>query len=125
MQRSVVRMSFLFMVLLPLFVCTFNCFSYENPGVQKFTNWSCINPDHGLRTHSEEITFTAWLKIKSQSQIYRYCRSIFCLPNRLTISDFFDLCLHWVSIVRDPDPRPSDLSILDEATQERLHDSLW
>ena len=39
-------------------------------------------------------------KIKSQSQIYRYGRSIFCLPHRPKISGFFDLCVHWVSVVR-------------------------
>ena len=27
-------------------------------------------------------------------------RSIFCLPHRPKISDFFDVCLHWVSVVR-------------------------
>ena len=53
---------------------------------------------HGLRTPSEEITFTARPKIKSQSQIYRYGRSKFCLPHRPKISD--ELCLHWVSVVR-------------------------
>ena len=55
---------------------------------------------HGLRTPGEEIAFTARLKIKSQSQIYRYGRSIFCLPHRPKFSYFFDLCLHWVSVVR-------------------------
>ena len=54
---------------------------------------------HGLRTHGEEITFTARPKIKSQSQIYRYGRSIFCLPHRPKISGFLDLSLHWVSVV--------------------------
>ena len=29
--------------------------------------------------------------------IFRYGRSIFCLPHQ---SNFFDLCLHWVSVVR-------------------------
>ena len=48
----------------------------------------------------EEITFTAQPKIKSQSQIFRYGRSIFCLPHRPKISDFFDLCLRWVFVVR-------------------------
>ena len=56
--------------------------------------------DHGLRTPSEEIAFTARPKIKSQSQIHRYGRSIFCLPHRPKISGFFVLCLHWVSKVR-------------------------
>ena len=55
---------------------------------------------HGLWTHGEEITFTARLKINSQSQIFRYGRSIFCLPLRPKFSDFFDLCLHWVFVVR-------------------------
>ena len=57
--------------------------------------------DYRLRMHSEEITFTARPKIKSQSQIYRYSRSKFCLPHRPEISDFFDLCLHLVSVFRD------------------------
>ena len=34
------------------------------------------------------------------SQIFRYGRSIFCLPHRPNFSDIFDLCLHWVSVVR-------------------------
>ena len=35
--------------------------------------------------------------------IFRYSRSIFCLPHQLNFSDIFDifdLCLHWVSVVR-------------------------
>ena len=55
---------------------------------------------HRLRTPSEEIAYTAQPKIKSQSQIFRYSRSIFCLPHQPKISDFFDSCLHWVSVVR-------------------------
>ena len=53
-----------------------------------------------LWTPGEKITFTAQQKIKSQSQIYSYGGSIFCLPNRLKFSGFFDLCLHWVSVLR-------------------------
>jgi hypothetical protein len=56
---------------------------------------------HGLRTPSEDISFTARPKIQSQSQIIRYGQSIFCLPHRPNFSDIFDLCLHWVSVVRD------------------------
>ena len=56
---------------------------------------------HGLRTLREEIAFTARPKIHSHSQIFRYCRSIFCLLHRPNFSDIFDLCLHWVSVVRD------------------------
>ena len=55
---------------------------------------------HGLRTPGEEIAFTARPKINSHSQIFRYGRSIFCLPHGPKISDFFDLCLHWLSVVR-------------------------
>ena len=56
--------------------------------------------EHGLRTSREEIAFTAQPKIQSQSQIFRYGRSIFCLPHRPNFSDVFDLCFHWVSVVR-------------------------
>jgi hypothetical protein len=56
---------------------------------------------HGLRTPREEIAFTARPKIQSESQIFRYGRSIFCLPHHPNFSDIFDLCLHWVSVVRD------------------------
>ena len=60
-----------------------------------------VNHDHGLRTPREEIAFTARPKIHSHSQIFRYGRSIFCLPHRPNFSDIFDLCLHWVSVVRE------------------------
>ena len=56
---------------------------------------------HGVRTPGKEITLTARPKIKSQSQIYRYGQSIFCLPHRPKLSGFFDLCVHWVSVVRE------------------------
>ena len=64
-----------------------------------------VNPeilyfDHGLRTPREEIAFTARPKIQSQSQTFRYGLSIFCLPHRTNFSDNFDLCVHWVSVVR-------------------------
>ena len=55
---------------------------------------------YGLRTPREEIAFTARPKIQSQSQIFRYGGNIFCLPHRPNFSDIFDLCLHWVSVVR-------------------------
>ena len=75
----------------------------SSPGVRSpWVNISKFNAKskiHGLRTPGEEIAFTAQQKIKYQSQIFRYGRSIFCLPHRLKILDFFDLCLHWVSVV--------------------------
>ena len=43
-------------------------------------SWICSlsnHHQHGLRTPGEEIAFTARPKIKSQSQIFRYGRSIF------------------------------------------------
>ena len=57
---------------------------------------------HGLRTPREELAFTARPKIHSHSQIFRYGRSIFCLPHLPKFSDIFDLSLHWVSVVRAP-----------------------
>ena len=38
---------------------------------------------HGLRTSGEEIALTAWPRIQSQSQIFRYSQSFFCLKHRL------------------------------------------
>ena len=61
--------------------------------------------NHGLRTPGEEIAFTARPKIHSQSQIFRYGRSIFCLPHRPKFSDIFDLRLHCVSVVRGYDTK--------------------
>ena len=46
----------------------------------------------------EEIAFTAWPKIQSQSQIFKCSWSIFCLPHQPNFSDIF-LFLHWVSVV--------------------------
>ena len=57
---------------------------------------SSVASRHGLRMPREEKAITARLKI----QIFRYGQRIFCLPHRPKFSDFFDLCLHWVSVVR-------------------------
>ena len=62
--------------------------------------FSRLTVQHGLRTPKQEIAFTARPKIQSQSQIFTYGRSISCLPHRPNFSDIFDLCLHWVSVVR-------------------------
>ena len=37
---------------------------------------------------------------KSTPTLKLYGHSIFCLPHWPKFSDFFDLCLHWVSVVR-------------------------
>ena len=39
--------------------------------------------------------------IYSHSQIFRYRRSIFCLPHRPNFLYAFDLCFHWMSVVRE------------------------
>ena len=53
-------------------------------------SWKCADVwQHGLRTPREEIAFTARPKIHSQSHILS-----------ATSADNFDLCLHWVSVVR-------------------------
>ena len=78
-----------------------NCFILEtNACIFIITSRARLWWYHGLRTPGEEIAFTARPKINSYSQIFRYGRSIFCLPHRPKFSDFFDLCLHWVSVVR-------------------------
>ena len=76
-----------------------------------FDYWLCQNLldiqrhelDHGLRTPTEEIAFTARLTINSHSKIFRYDQSIFCLPHPPNFSDIIDLVLHWVSVVRELD----------------------
>ena len=47
--------------------------------------------------------------------MFRYGRSIFCLPHWPEFSYFFDVCLHWVSVVRGLallDTSPYDLCIM-------------
>ena len=74
----------------------------QKKSTQTFLSLEAISyrPEHGLRTPREEIAFTARPKVQSQSQIFSYGGSIFCLPHRPNLSDIFDLCLHWVSVVR-------------------------
>ena len=69
-----------------------------SPVIERVMIFIC--PVHRLQTPGEEIDFTARPKIKSQSWIFWYGQSIFCLPHWPKISDFFDFCLHWVSVVR-------------------------
>jgi hypothetical protein len=92
-----------------LYCCCAPCPPYERPSAAGLPGQAdglvraatlCVVLCHGLRTPGEEIAFTAQPKIKSQSQIYRYGLSIFCLPQRPNFSDIFYLCLHWVSVVR-------------------------
>ena len=49
--------------------------------------WLMYVWSHGLRMPREEIVFTARPKIHSQSQTFRYGRSIFCLPHRHNFSE--------------------------------------
>ena len=53
-----------------------------------------------VRLQRKKIALTTLPKIHSCSQFFRYSQSIFCLPHRPNFSDIFDLCLHWVSVVR-------------------------
>ena len=59
-----------------------------------------IRSFHRLWTPCKVITFSARPKINTHSQIFRYAQSIFCLRHWPKFSDFFDLCLHWVFVVR-------------------------
>ena len=86
----------LFKLLLSTLVFIFSIVSFFT----YFVLFSLYHQSHGLRTPREEIAFTEWPKIQSQSQIFRYGGSIFCLPHRPDFSDIFDLCIHWVSVVR-------------------------
>ena len=61
--------------------------------------WNYASKD-GLQMPGEEIAFTAQPKINSHSQTFWYDQSIFCLPHQPKFSGFFNLCHHWVSIVR-------------------------
>ena len=68
--------------------------------VKKIWKLPGVKTAHGVRTPREEIAFTARPKIHSHSQSFRYGQSIFCLPHRPNFSDIFNLCLHWVFVVR-------------------------
>ena len=62
---------------------------------------ACFKTEHlylNTRTR-DEITFTAQPKIQSQPQLFRYGRSIFCLPHWPTFSDIFSLCLNIYSFI--------------------------
>ena len=74
------------------------CILWGNPVI--FTDCGEILMDtDDRRPTGEEIAFTVQPKINSHSQIFRYGQSISCLPHRPKFSDFFDICLHWVSVV--------------------------
>ena len=77
------------------------CFFLYNFGIFFYSLIGWLHSNHGLRTPREEIAFTARPKIQSQSQIFRYGQSIFCLPQLPNFSDIFYLCLHWESAVRE------------------------
>ena len=82
-------------------------------------------PDHGLKTPLEEIAFNPRPKIYFHSQIFRYNRSMFGLPYRPKYSDFFDLCLHWVSVVRDADNSVTGISSLIGPIHTRRQQKRW
>ena len=95
----------------------YNC---RNNSMWKFNALS-----HGLRTPREKIAFTARPKIHSHSQIFMFGQSIICLPQRPNYSDIFDLCLHWVSVVRGwPDLNVKATMADDEVNQADIDDIL-
>ena len=51
--------------------------------------------NRGLQMPKKEVAFTACPKN------FRYGRSMFCLLHIPNLSDIFDLCLHWMSVVQD------------------------
>ena len=73
-----------------------------------------LNWFHELQIPRENKAFAAWQKIHSNSQIFRYSWSIFCLPYRPNFSGIFDLCLNWVSI-----------EIISMSNENQLYYSFW
>ena len=71
---------------------------HANIGAQNPRTWlDCVHRvKHGLRTPREDIAFTARPKILSQSQIFRYGRSIICLTH--PIGPIFQISLIYAFI---------------------------
>ena len=67
--------------------------------------------NHGLRTPREEIAFTTRPKIHSHSQILGTAKAYFVCHIGPNFSDIFDLCLHWVSVVREVNHRELKLDL--------------
>ena len=77
-----------------------NCFDLQN----NFMITSCKNwgiQGNSATSKTIRCQFLAWVKkIWSCLLFIKLCgQSIFCLPHQPKISDFFDLFLHWVSVV--------------------------
>ena len=68
--------------------------------VSNKNNQSVLSTDYGVITMRpvNSIDHLHSQKFQSQSQIFRYSQSLFCLPHQRNFSDIFDLCLHWVSV---------------------------
>ena len=55
---------------------------------------------HGLRTPGEEIAFTARPKFTPTPKFLGTAEAYFVCHIGPSFQNFFDLCLHWVSVVR-------------------------
>ena len=66
--------------------------------LQAWADFVCNFSDH--YRHLIKKSPHCMAKINFHSQIFRYDQRLFCLPHWHKFSDFFDLCLHWVSVVR-------------------------
>ena len=62
---------------------------------------SFYETEHGLRMPERGNCLDCTVEKQVPFPNFRHFRSIFCLPLMSTFSDFFDLCLHWLSIVRE------------------------
>ena len=78
----------------------FNTFKMQNFTPESFRPG--VFHSFGIRTTDNQRRNTQ-PKIHPNSQIFRYSQKISCLPHRPNFSDTFDLCLHWVSVVRGLD----------------------
>ena len=64
-------------------------------------------------------------EIKKQETLVRFSiisyktrLRVFCLPHRPIISDVFDFCIHWVSVVRGCDEKPLVISGIEDGTSK-------
>ena len=75
-------------------ICTIHCPFFQKRK-QKYSP-TCKN----IQIFRTFTSLSTRSKINSHFQSFRYGRSILCLPHWPKFLDFFDLCLHWVSVVR-------------------------
>ena len=92
---------YIIVILLNTYLCTKEIVTSKTPLKTNIID-SCFESgstgmDYGCLVRKSPLLHGR--KIHSHSQIFRYGQSIFCLPHWPKFSDFFDLCLHRVSVV--------------------------